>query len=539
MGSISLRKALGVLSKSSSFSVKTTTDRPRDTYDDLKDYLYVEPEIEDYFKTRLSVLQPGECVFLCGSSGDGKSEILSRYYGDFKNRYTFHLDATHSFLPNQSAIEALNEVFDLTGEGHPPLVIGINIGMLANFAKEGAARHCDLRVAIEHFLNGDICEGGPYYFLDFESYPKFRFNDSIGTYSSFTRRLLNKLTQPTDDNLFHMIAKCDEVHQRDTRITANFRLLANEQVQETIITTLFKVRLIKDQFITTRALLDLLYQLLVGDNYLFDNLFLAKDNELIQRIADFDPALIHTHAIDQFVLRYEMDILDVELDLFKVELAKLGIIFNDSQQTLGQAASLIRLFYIIKDYDLGNNYHQKFRGDFEDRLLDHYASVWLQHSQYLGDSGRQQELREFYVGILIPAIFAYANRNTAGLSIRELSLGQFGQCHVTAPIALKADYEAIKLKHVQKHDYFSAYLKINNKPLEPININLNFFELICKLNNGYRPNKYDKNSIVLLEEVVEQIRVIAKKSAILNYYEGDDYYRLELDDNNIIVEGEI
>ncbi|WP_421310747.1 hypothetical protein [Aeromonas veronii] len=78
MSTISLRKALGVLAKSSSFSVKTTTQRQRDLFDDLKDYLYVTPEIEDDFEKCLRSLQPGECVFLCGSSGDGKSEILNR-----------------------------------------------------------------------------------------------------------------------------------------------------------------------------------------------------------------------------------------------------------------------------------------------------------------------------------------------------------------------------------------------------------------------------------------------------------------------------
>ncbi|MGU5559973.1 hypothetical protein ACV1C9_23265, partial [Aeromonas caviae] len=34
---VTLRKALGVLAKSSPFSVKTTSDRPRDVYDDLKE----------------------------------------------------------------------------------------------------------------------------------------------------------------------------------------------------------------------------------------------------------------------------------------------------------------------------------------------------------------------------------------------------------------------------------------------------------------------------------------------------------------------
>lgn len=539
MSSIPLRKALGVLAKSSSFSVKTTTERAHDIYDDLKDYLYVTPEIECNFERCLSTLQPGEYVFLCGSSGDGKSEILSRYYEKYKNRYTFHLDATHSFSPNQSAIEALNELFNRAGEGHPPLVVGINIGMLANFAKEGADSHKVLRAVIERFLNGEICEEGPYHFLDFESYPKFRFNDDMESYSSFMRRLLKKLTQPTDDNLFHVIARGDELRHRELNITTNFRLLANEHVQEIIITTLFKTRLIKDQFITTRALLDLLHHLLVGEQYIFDNLFLSKDDELSQRIAEFDPALIHTQAVDQFVLRYELNLPDQELNAFITELAKIGVFFKAPRETEGQAASLLRLFYLLKDFDFGNNYHHQFRYDFEECLLDNYASVWRQHSQYLGNDKNQLVLRNFYVKELIPAIFAYANRNAPGLSRRELSLGQFGQCHVAAPIELNADYEAIKHKYVEKHDHFNAYLKVNNQPLKPIEINLNLFELICKLNNGYRPNKYDKNAIVLLDEIVDQIRNFAKKSSVLNYYEGGKSYRLGLDGNNITVEGEI
>lgn len=170
MSTISLRKALGVLAKSSSFSVKTTTQRQRDLFDDLKDYLYVTPEIEDDFEKCLRSLQPGECVFLCGSSGDGKSEILSRSYDQYKNRYTFHLDATHSFSPHQSAIDALNELFDRAGDGAQPLVVGINIGMLANFAKEGAERHSVLRGVIERFLDSGERTQGAYHFLDFESY---------------------------------------------------------------------------------------------------------------------------------------------------------------------------------------------------------------------------------------------------------------------------------------------------------------------------------------------------------------------------------
>ncbi|UNP87548.1 DNA phosphorothioation-dependent restriction protein DptF [Aeromonas encheleia] len=153
MSAVTLRKALGVLAKSSPFSVKTTSERPRDVYDELKDYLYVQPEIELDFEKVLSTLQLGDCVFLCGSSGDGKSEILSRSYERYKQHYRFHLDATHSFSPHQSAIEALDELFDKRETDRQPLVVGINIGMLANYAKEGAERHAELRAVIERFLS--------------------------------------------------------------------------------------------------------------------------------------------------------------------------------------------------------------------------------------------------------------------------------------------------------------------------------------------------------------------------------------------------
>lgn len=536
MSSVTLRKALGVLAKSSSFSVKTTSDRPRDIYDDLKDYLYVKPEIELDFEQVLSKLQPGECVFLCGSSGDGKSEILSRSYERYKQRYTFHLDATHSFAPHQSAIEALDELFDHCGPGLPPLVVGINIGMLANYAKEGAERHSALRAVIERFLSEGLRSEGTYRFLDFESYPKFRFNDESGGYSGFMRQLLKRLTEPCDENLFHVIANKDEQHQRELTLLANFRLLANPSVQDAIITTLFKTRLIKDQFITTRALLDLLHQLLTGEHYLFDNLFLGGSNELAQRIADFDPALIHTQAVDQFVLRYELSLPDPELDAFIATLAESGIVFTESREMPGQAASLLRLFYLLKGCDIGNNYHHQFQADFEEQLLEHYATVWLQHGQYAGEGEDQSTLRAFYVKELIPAIFTYANRNAPELAKRELFLGQFGSCKVTAPVELKADYKGIQCYHVEKHDHFSAYLKVGEQPLKTMDIGLNLFELICKLNCGYRPNKYDKNAIILLDEMVEQIRAVAKTSPILRYYEGEHIYRLGLDDGLITVE---
>ncbi|MFW8205107.1 DNA phosphorothioation-dependent restriction protein DptF, partial [Klebsiella pneumoniae] len=145
----------------------------------------------------LDTATPGEIIFLCGSSGDGKSEILTRCKSDqrYQQKFTFHLDATHSFAPQQSAIDALNDLFENHHPQSYPLLIGINTGMLANFAREGSKSHEAIRAAIDSFLSEQQEGNRPYRreyytFFDFEHYPKFQF-DEKQKYSPFIEKLLN------------------------------------------------------------------------------------------------------------------------------------------------------------------------------------------------------------------------------------------------------------------------------------------------------------------------------------------------------------
>ncbi|OXX23514.1 DNA phosphorothioation-dependent restriction protein DptF, partial [Vibrio sp. V08_P9A1T1] len=135
---MTLLDALSILSKSSPFAVSTERD---DQYDNLltyKKHIYVQTDIEADFKKALLSAKSNEIIFLCGSSGDGKSEILTQYSQKYKATHDFHLDATHSFSPNQTAIQTLDERFTQTKKNQKPLVVGINIGMLGNYAQEGA-----------------------------------------------------------------------------------------------------------------------------------------------------------------------------------------------------------------------------------------------------------------------------------------------------------------------------------------------------------------------------------------------------------------
>lgn len=546
MSAITLRKALGVLAKSSSFSVTTVTHRQKDEFDQLKEQLFVKQEIETELQRYLDVAKPGEIIFLCGSSGDGKSEILSRCKSNprYQQRFSFHLDATHSFAPRQSAIDALNDLFSNHHQYSSPLLIGINTGMLANFAREGAECHLAIRTAIDSFLSADQEESRPYRsghcsFFDFEHYPKFQFNEKK-QYSSFIKTLLDNLTRNDDSNLFQFIFRHDETVNPELKEVANYKLLCLPGVQDVLITQLFKARLIKDQFVTTRTLLDFLHHLLMGPGYLFDNLFTGAENDLIKKVSDFDPARLHTYEIDQFILRYELGLVDPELDDFLAALAPLHIRFDRQCVNPGDAASLIRLFWLLQDESLGNNYHQKFSVFFNESLFEHYSEIWHLHKNYIADSEQKKALNRFYTSELIAGIQRYANRKAPELSMQkeEFFLGEYGGVKITAPVELKPDWEAIRNKNTAHPTGFDVHLKVGQNSLLPVRIGLNLFELLNKLNNGYRPNKYDKNAIVLLDEIVDLITEQAKSSSEIKFYAGGRrVYRAKADDDMITISG--
>ncbi|EEV6044437.1 DNA phosphorothioation-dependent restriction protein DptF [Escherichia coli] len=546
MSAITLRKALGVLAKSSSFSVTTVTHRQKDEFDQLKEQLFVKQEIETELQRYLDVAKPGEIIFLCGSSGDGKSEILTRSKSNprYQQRFSFHLDATHSFAPRQSAIDALNDLFSNHHQYSSPLLIGINTGMLANFAREGAECHLAIRTAIDSFLSADQEESRPYRsghcsFFDFEHYPKFQFNEKK-QYSSFIKTLLDNLTRNDDSNLFQFIFRHDETVNPELKEVANYKLLCLPGVQDVLITQLFKARLIKDQFVTTRTLLDFLHHLLMGPGYLFDNLFTGAENDLIKKVSDFDPARLHTYEIDQFILRYELGLVDPELDDFLAALAPLHIRFDRQCVNPGDAASLIRLFWLLQDESLGNNYHQKFSVFFNESLFEHYSEIWHLHKNYIADSEQKKALNRFYTSELIAGIQRYANRKAPELSMQkeEFFLGEYGGVKITAPVELKPDWEAIRNKNTAHPTGFDVHLKVGQNSLLPVRIGLNLFELLNKLNNGYRPNKYDKNAIVLLDEIVDLITEQAKSSSEIKFYAGGRrVYRAKADDDMITISG--
>lgn len=509
--------ALGVLSKSSSFAVSTESDRD-EGLTRIKSNLYVAMPIEEDFMSLLAQIseESKKIIFLCGSSGDGKSELMLRAKQAFTQHYIhFHLDATHSFEPHDNAIVTLDRIFDEFDKGSHSLVIGINIGMLGNYSEE--AKNKNISDKIKKYLELKV-KSDDFNFVNFEDYPKFEITETSYK-SEFITRLLKRITSPSSE-LYQLYIKdeLEGLNSKDYLKFINYKLLCNEKVQGVIVELLLKVRLFRNQFITARTFLDLIYELICQKDYLFNNLFSCNDNEILEKAIEFDPSGLRTKTIDRFVIGYELDSLTQEFEIFKQSLkAELMI------GSLNDSNSYIRLFYILKFEDIGNNFHKKFTDDFSESLLSNYLEIYRHHIYYDAVKSRSA-LRNFYNKELLNAIRSYINKKAPYLGDDQFLIAEYDEYKVICHLKLGPDFSALEKDHPKYNNgHFDVYIRIKdfcdegNDPTLVFSVDINLYELLSRLRAGYRPNKNDRSVVVMLNEIVNRLLIFANKSNQINF----------------------
>lgn len=516
-----LKTAFSIFSKSSPYAVSTERSPEYDVLAAYKSYIYIQTNIEEDFKQTLLSSKSDQIIFLCGSSGDGKSEILTRYSQKHKTTHSFHLDATHSFNPSETAINALDELFTQFKLNNKPLIIGINIGMMGNYAGGGSDEHRDIKNSIQAFIEKNKSNISPnHIFLDFEQYPKFAFSEKENT-SDFIEKFLIRLTDASPNNPFYILYSSEVRKLGRTILTTNYELLSHKSIQKNIIDLLIKARLIKDQFLTARTLLDFIYQILTLDDYIFNNLFSGADNELLQHIQSFDPNNIHTQKIDEFILQFGLGIEDSGFVNFKMMLADFGI------YDLKNAASYLRAAYLLKEnIDIEHDYISDLYVNFESSLVETYSKNWLSHRYFDGAAENKIEINKFYRHTLISALHKYCNRNAPSLDKNQFFISEYNGFKIAVELEIEPDLTAIQTKGVTKIGAFNAYLKIDNTSIPPISININLLSLLLKINKGYRPNKHDKNTVILLDEIIDHIVTIANDKNSLFFIKNDNRYKI-------------
>ena len=510
-----MKQLIQKLSKSSPYAVATAKSKK-----DIFDYLHIETDIEKEYVNTLERLTDKKVIFLCGSSGDGKSAIITRSQNRFKDRCEFHLDATHSFSPNETALERLDKVFDDYQRGDKSLVIGINIGILINYSEYRNDVNFQIKKSIKEYLKISKKEIDDTIFINFEYYPKFENSDNkIG--SKFLKDIFQKVTSSSSDNPFYQAyLKGKEKHI--TFSCYNYELLSKDSVQDKIIELIVLSHLKYNQFLTARAILDFIYTLLSDKKILSDTLFENCSNLIIKNIAKEDPCLKRSEVIDRFIIKQTSKEEDTQLHLFTQELNLLNKELSP--------CSLLRLFYLLNAEDVSNNYHKQFfQGG---SLIEKYIKLLISHNR--GEDS--DDVKSFYRE-LKNALFLYINRNRLNQQ-KELIILESNDAYITIEVDIRRDKKKITSKSSQKLKSFKCYILANEKTIKPIDITFNIYKMLQEINNGYRPNKYDKNSLIIFNEFVERIidEIKVSDKLIIHSKDAQRYIFREIDEDEIEVD---
>lgn len=495
---MSLRHALGVLSKSSKYSVSTLrTSSESDELQKLKDYLYITPEIQLDFEQALEKANDNEIICLCGSSGDGKSEILTQLYKKFSHSIDFHLDATHSNSQHKSAIECLNEEFDKFKNSNKPLAIGINIGMLQKFVKQGHERHEDIKKSFENYFKNRHEKGfkaNKIRFYDFECYPRLEFSSRKIT-SNFISKFLQKLTEKTPGNPFW------EYYQSESKpisyVAKNFEVLSLKSFQVKLIELFGFARLMDEKFLIPRTFVDFIYQILTikNEDGIVGNVFSKFDNEFSHSFAKNDPLNSRSNKMDSFYLEFTTQTLTKEV---KNDIDLLSSLTSITLSPQG----VVRGSFLLNNEGLNSQLADLFEKSFLYKSLDHYLSLIHLFKKIELTEADEDEYLNIVEELIVSSALDYANRLLPSRGEGFIVSRKIKELSICNKANIQADVGWVESHDLVSTDVIPIALIINDGPILKFNIDLNTMLQSVYISNGYRPNRQNLEVIAKFDELI-------------------------------------
>lgn len=307
---------LAKLRKSSIEAVDNT-----ETFDSFKKYMHVSREIEDQLKEiiKSANAELNKClIMLGGSTGDGKSHLISYLKNaDEKNLladYETYNDSTESDEPSLEFLEALAKQLEefnddnLDNGSSVKMIIAINLGIIGKFfdSKEGK-NFTRLKDYVENnqILSSYSNEigyksGSIFQHISFADYQIFGISES-GVYTEYLEKLLDKVFDVDEDGneFYKTINNCVCGQKNKCPVFHNYQLLQDKKIQKYIINRIIQIVIEDKAIMSTRDVLNLLYDILVSENFskqaLIDD-FSDETKYLMDYISWSAPTLINEYA---------------------------------------------------------------------------------------------------------------------------------------------------------------------------------------------------------------------------------------------------
>lgn len=227
-------------------------------------------------------------VLLCGSAGDGKSHLLSYLKNSDEEKlitnYTVYNDATESSAPSMTAIQTLRVLLkdfkdtDLALPGKN-IILAINLGVLSNFIEsEFGDEFNELRNYVENSniltsqVNvNDYDESSPFQHVSFSDYHMYSLKED-GIHAGYIEDIEKKVFDKTDENVFYQayLNHCTSCPlAQKCPVKNNYEFMMDDKRQKYIAELLVKAIIQDKVILTTREILNFVYDILVAQNFSF------------------------------------------------------------------------------------------------------------------------------------------------------------------------------------------------------------------------------------------------------------------------------
>ena len=257
----------------------------------------VENELKDLLR-KVKEKNKKTLILLCGRErGDGKSHLLSFLKNEdpegLLDGIEVYNDATESAEPHLTAIDTLADRLqefndqNLGNQSTKKIILAINLGVLNNFIEsEKGANFSELKAYVESSeifssftKQYEYKEGSPFQHVSFSDFHLYTLRDGeIKT--EYLNQLFGKVFDQTNDNPFYRCYKDQKrscTHCSECPVKHNYELLFNPTIRESIINQLVEVSIKDKVVITTREILNFIYDILVHSAF-SEKEFFTKQN---------------------------------------------------------------------------------------------------------------------------------------------------------------------------------------------------------------------------------------------------------------------
>ena len=516
--------------------------------DKFKKYMHVDREIQYELEHKLEELSnknSSQLIMLSGSVGDGKSHLLSymKYKRpDLMSKFKIHNDATESFDPNLTAIETLNKVLEPfsdknIGDSDEKLILAINLGILSNLMDDEVmqtnySKLFGILSKLDIFDNSTITTNITEDFLtiiNFTDYQLYEINED-GATSNFISSLLNRVTDYSDENPFCCAYQKDLKNDLHTPIIYNYQMLMNSEVKEIIVQTVIKCIIKNKKIISTREILNFIYEIIVPadfniysdmtdvSNYVDDLLPILLFNtenrsEILKDISLQSPADIRSEKIDKFIISLNtLNIKKVLEDYFDSEYLEFNF-FKEfllskkyAQDKSKQKIIKNSLIYFILFF--GN---EKIKNAFVDWIYNDYLK-YLYYYNY-----NPRKIRRLFL-MIKSSILAWRG------SIKKdyVVINELPNFIISKRVSI--DFKPNKSSETKFKNNFKNYISFNiivnndfcddeycigdsceKQKCVKLNVDYLLFEAIEKINKGYKPNKNEKENLIVFDDFIDEL----------------------------------